>query len=61
MPFIRKPDHKISVEDIQYVLKSHYNETPYDPLGSGTLEQRRRLPFHRAFPHGTVAYSAGAQ
>lgn len=42
MPFIRKPDHKISVEDIQYVLKSHYNETPYDPLGSGTLEQRRR-------------------
>ena len=36
MPFIRKPDRKLSVEDIQYVLKSHYNETKYDPLGNGS-------------------------
>lgn len=41
MPFIRKPERKISVEDIQYLLASHYNETVYDPLGSGTAEQRK--------------------
>ena len=41
MPFIRKPERKISVEDIQYLLASHYNETVYDPLGSGTPEQRK--------------------
>ena len=33
MPFIRKAEFKISNEDIQYVLKSHFNETPYDPMG----------------------------
>lgn len=33
MPFIRKAEFKISPEDIQYVLKSHFNETPYDPMG----------------------------
>ncbi|AKP67948.1 C69 family dipeptidase [Companilactobacillus ginsenosidimutans] len=31
LPFIMKTDHKINVEDIEYVLGSHYNETPYDP------------------------------
>lgn len=33
MPFIRKVEFKIANEDIQYVLKSHFNETPYDPMG----------------------------
>src|SRR5699024_11297326 len=33
MPFIRKAEFKIANEDIQYVLKSHFNETPYDPMG----------------------------
>lgn len=41
MPFIRKAERKIAVEDIQYILKSHYNETPYDPLGHGTEEQKK--------------------
>ena len=40
MPFIRKPEHKISLEDIQYLLKSHYNETKYDPLGDGNDHDR---------------------
>ncbi len=40
LPFIRKANRKISVEDVQYVLKSHYNETIYDPLGNGTEEQK---------------------
>ncbi|QFG73317.1 C69 family dipeptidase [Limosilactobacillus frumenti] len=40
MPFIRKPERKISLEDIQYLLKSHYNETKYDPLGDGNDHDR---------------------
>lgn len=35
LPFICYTDHKISVEDIEYILGSHYNETPFDPLGPG--------------------------
>ncbi|KRK78905.1 C69 family dipeptidase [Companilactobacillus nodensis] len=42
LPFLRKPEHKISVEDIQYVLKSHYNETQFDPLGSGSEDDKKR-------------------
>lgn len=42
LPFLRKPEHKIAVEDIQYILASHYNETPFDPLGSGTVEEKQR-------------------
>ena len=41
LPFIRKASRKISVEDIQYILKSHYNETKYDPLGSGSEHDRK--------------------
>lgn len=41
LPFIRKASRLISVEDIQYVLKSHYNETPYDPLGNGSEHDRK--------------------
>lgn len=41
MPFIRKPERKITVEDIQYILKSHYNETKYDPLGDGSEHDRK--------------------
>ncbi|WP_461214995.1 C69 family dipeptidase [Lacticaseibacillus sp. GG6-2] len=36
LPFIRKPSRKLSIEDIQYVLKSHFDETQYDPLGGGS-------------------------
>lgn len=42
MPFIRKPARKISVEDVQFILKSHFDETPYDPLGSGSARDRKR-------------------
>lgn len=41
MPFIRKANRKISIEDIQYVLKSHFNETQFDPLGSGSEHDRK--------------------
>ena len=41
LPFIRKASRKISVEDIQYLLKSHYNETKFDPLGGGNEHDRK--------------------
>lgn len=42
LPFLRKPEKKISIEDIQYILASHYNETKYDPIGSGSEEDKKR-------------------
>lgn len=42
LPFLRRPDQKISVEDIQTVLASHFNETPFDPIGSGNEADKKR-------------------
>lgn len=42
LPFLRKPEKKISVEDIQAVLASHYNETKFDPMGSGSEADKKR-------------------
>lgn len=42
MPFIRKAEFKISNEDIQYVLKSHFNETPYDPMSDSPESKKYR-------------------
>ncbi len=38
IPFMRKASRLISVEDVEYILSSHYNETDYDPLGNGNTE-----------------------
>lgn len=32
LPFIRKPYRKLTVEDLEYFLSSHYQQTPYDPF-----------------------------
>lgn len=34
LPFIRKPDHPISIQDAQRVLSDHFNGTPYDLTNS---------------------------
>lgn len=34
--FISHADHKITIEDIKYVLSSHYQDTPYDPFAPNT-------------------------
>lgn len=34
IPWCQKPYRKISIEDIKYVLSSHYQNTIYDPYGS---------------------------
>ncbi|KRM58457.1 C69 family dipeptidase [Secundilactobacillus malefermentans] len=43
LPFIRKANHKISVEDVERLLSSHYEETKFDPLGNGTDAEKTRF------------------
>lgn len=40
MPMCRKPNRLLKVSDVQYVLRSHYDETPYDPYGGGTDREK---------------------
>lgn len=40
LPFIRRAEHKISVAEVEAYLGSHYQETPYDPLGTGTEAEK---------------------
>ncbi|WP_125768936.1 C69 family dipeptidase [Lapidilactobacillus wuchangensis] len=42
LPFICRTDRKISVEDIKFVLSSHYQNTPFDPYGTGTEAQKKQ-------------------
>ena len=34
LPWCMVPEKKITVEDVKYVLSSHYQGTPYDPYAS---------------------------
>ncbi len=44
IPWCRQPDRKISMEDVKYILSSHYQETPFDPYGSrGDTASRTRF------------------
>ncbi|WP_294919280.1 C69 family dipeptidase [uncultured Lactobacillus sp.] len=43
LPFIRRAAKKITREDIEFVLGSHYQNTPYDPFGKGTEEEKHRF------------------
>ena len=36
IPFLNKADRLISVEDVEYILSSHYNETDFDPIGKNS-------------------------
>lgn len=41
IPWCRKPERKITVEDVKEVLSNHYQGTPYDPYAKkGDLSQR---------------------
>lgn len=42
LPFINHANRLISVEDVEYIEGSHYNETKYDPLGHGSDEDKLR-------------------
>lgn len=42
LPFICYANHKISVEEIEFILGSHFNETEFDPLGHGQAKDKLR-------------------
>lgn len=43
LPFICRTDKKITIEDMKFVLSSHYQNTPYDPYGTGTEAQKKQF------------------
>ncbi|MGM0216916.1 C69 family dipeptidase [Enterococcus sp. AZ109] len=40
LPFICRANRKITIEDVKWVLSSHFENTVYDPYGNGTEEQK---------------------
>ncbi|MGL4760021.1 MAG: C69 family dipeptidase [Sarcina sp.] len=40
LPFVFYADRKLSVEDAQYILRSHYDETKYDPYSSKNDDEK---------------------
>lgn len=40
LPFIMRSNRKLTLEDVEQVLSSHYQGTVYDPLGKGTKEEK---------------------
>lgn len=42
LPFIMKPDRRLSIFDAQRYLSDHFAGTPYDPLSKGPLAHRYR-------------------
>ncbi|EHL95904.1 putative dipeptidase A [Lentilactobacillus parafarraginis F0439] len=43
LPFIAHANRKMTIEDLKYVLSSHYQDTPYDPFTPGTDSEK--MPF----------------
>jgi len=43
LPFIQHAEQKISVAAVEEFLGSHYQETPYDPLGTGTETEKHQF------------------
>lgn len=42
LPFLMQPDRKLSILDAQRYLASHYQGTPFDPVGRGSQEEKHR-------------------
>ena len=43
LPFICHANRLLAVEDLEEVLGSHYNETPFDPLGQGLEAEKKKF------------------
>ncbi|KZL35886.1 C69 family dipeptidase [Secundilactobacillus collinoides] len=43
LPFICRTDKQISVEDLKFVLSSHYQNTEYDPYGTGSEADKKKF------------------
>lgn len=42
LPFLCYSQRKISIEDVKWVLSSHYQNTAFDPYGEGSITDRKR-------------------
>ena len=43
MPWAREPESKVTIEDVAFLMGSHFQGTPFDPYGTtGTAESRHR-------------------
>lgn len=42
LPFLMKPDHKLSIFDAQHYLSNHYEGTEFDPIGTGKFGHKYR-------------------
>lgn len=45
LPWCMVPEKKITVEDVKYVLSSHFQGTPYDPYGAGGDKENQKGAF----------------
>lgn len=43
LPFIRRANRKISIEDVKFVLSAHFENTDYDPYGSAPEDIKTRF------------------
>ena len=43
IPWCRRPERKLTIEDVKYVLSLHYQGTPYDPYGPADSPDLRNL------------------
>lgn len=43
IPWARQPERKVTIEDVKYVLSSHYQGTAYDPYGALGDERTRHM------------------
>lgn len=43
LPFIMRAERKITIEDVKWLLSSHYQDTPYDPYGNGPASERTKF------------------
>ncbi|WP_461219418.1 C69 family dipeptidase [Lapidilactobacillus salsurivasis] len=43
LPFCQRPARLIGIEDLKFVLSSHYQNTPFDPYGPGTEADKMRF------------------
>jgi dipeptidase len=41
LPFILRANRKISIEDVKFVLSSHFENTEFDPYGSGDEDTKK--------------------
>ena len=41
IPWCRKPEHRITMEEVKYALSLHYQGTPFDPYGAPSTPDQR--------------------